>query len=201
MHNFAWLQLFYFLHKMLFSDRGSGLWCIGDTFSQLSLVMAQKHLLLLISHNCSLFPVQISFHSITQCCVRCYKKSEFSDLNQKNHLMIILSSFPHPFCWQHWDIYHNADDVSIFPSTLTTNPSHKRHRSISPNISQHFLQNSCKKNIEPAVPFCGDPGPAQPMRSQECPNGRFYWRRTEITLTDSQPHVENSNSCAMWPWS
>ena len=118
MHNFAWLQLFFFLHKMLFSDRGSGLWCIGDTFSQLSLVMAQKHLLLLISHNCSLFPVQISFHSITQCCVRCYKKSEFSDLNQKNHLMIILSSFPHPFCWQHWDIYHNADDVEYFSRRL-----------------------------------------------------------------------------------
>ena len=98
--------------------QGSGLWCIGDTFSQLSLVMAQKHLLLLISHNCSLFPVQISFHSITQCCVRCYKKSEFSDLNQKNHLMIILSSFPHPFCWQHWDIYHNADDVEYFSRRL-----------------------------------------------------------------------------------
>ena len=38
-------------------------------------------------------------------------------------------------------------------------------------------------------PLCGDTRRAQPIGSQECDNGRSYWLRAQITLTDSQPHV------------
>ena len=46
---------------------------------------------------------------------------------------------------------------------------------------------------------CGDPGAARPIGRQEFQNGHSYWLRAEITLTDSQPHVSNSNSCALSP--
>ena len=38
-------------------------------------------------------------------------------------------------------------------------------------------------------PLCGDTRRAQPIGRQECDNGRSYWLRAQITLTDSQPHV------------